>query len=390
VYDGSKLAQKEVVVVSINYRLGMMGSFIAPGLYDDDFCVPNRGFLDQVAGLRWVKGNIRNFGGNPDNVTIFGESAGGQSVAVLLASPTTRGMFQRAIAQSGTPEIGVPVSDHKRFAIDLLDSMGVEKGSRAALSGLSAKDTVDAAKIAMKLISKASEEKYGDVAIFGNLGCIYGDDFLPLSILESLKKGQWKDVDLMIGTVLEDGRLFPLIMPGPESYVSWMIMRYFKGMFKPKNEPRLVFDRYKEVMPGASSTAIRVQIVTDCLFRRGSVKAAEAHSAANPGRTYLYQFNWSSPVLNGAIGAVHGIDLPFTNQNLEACSRLLGSIEPLREMADAVSDAWVNFAKTGRPSSTNLPEWEPFEREKRATMVFNTASEVRYDVDKEIREIWDG
>jgi carboxylesterase type B len=167
-------------------------------------------------------------------------------------------------------------------------------------------------------------------------------------------------------------------------------MRYFKGMFKPKNEPRLVFDRYKEVMPGASSTAIRVQIVTDCLFRRGSVKAAEAHSAANPGRTYLYQFNWSSPVLNGAIGAVHGIDLPFTNQNLEACSRLLGSIEPLREMADAVSDAWVNFAKTGRPSSTNLPEWEPFEREKRATMVFNTASEVRYDVDKEIREIWDG
>jgi carboxylesterase type B len=389
-YDGTKLAQKEVVVVSINYRLGMMGNFIAPGMYDDDFCVPNRGFLDQVAGLRWVKENIKHFGGNPDNVTIFGESAGGQSVTVLLASPTTKGLFQRAIAQSGTPELGVPISDHERFAIDLLDAMGLEKGSRAALSGLSAKDTVDAAKIARKLISKGSEEKYSDLVNFGNVGCIYGDDFLPLSILESLKQGQGKDIELMIGTVLEDGRLFPLVMPGPESFSSWMCMRVFKGMFKPKNEPKLVFDRYKKVMPGASKIAIRGQILTDCLFRRGSVKAAEVHSAANPGRTYLYQFNWSSPVLNGAIGAMHGIDIPFANQNLDAFSHLLGGIEPLRGMADAVSDAWVNFAKTGKPSSSNLPEWEPFETEKRATMVFNTASEVQYDVDKEMREIWDG
>jgi len=389
-YDGTNLAKKEVVVVSINYRLGMIGSFIAPGMYDDDFCVPNRGFLDQVAGLRWVKENIGNFGGNPNQVTIFGESAGGQSVAVLLASPATKGLFQRAILQSGTPEIGTPVSDHERFAIDLLDAMGVEKGSRAALSGLSAQDTVDAAKITMKLIPKGSEKKYGDLAIFGNVGCIYGDDFLPQNILESLKQGQGKGIDLMIGTVLEDGRLFPLVMPGPEPFSSWMCMGFLKGMFKPKNEPKLVFDRYKKVMTGASKNAIRGQIFTDSMFRRGTVKVAEIHSAARPGRTYLYQFNWSSPVLNGAIGAIHAIDVPFTNLNLEPFARILGDIETLRGMADTVSDAWVNFAKTGKPTSTNLPEWEPFDVEKRATMVFNTNSEMQYDVDKEMREIWDG
>lgn len=389
-YDGTNLAKKEVVVVSINYRLGIMGSFVAPGMYDDDFCVPNRGFLDQVAGLRWVKENIKNFGGNPDNVTIFGESAGGQSINVLLASPAANGLFKRAIAQSGTPEFGSPISHHEPFAIDLLDAMGIEKSNRAALSGLTAEDTIDAVKVATKLLAKSPKGRYGELATYGHIGCIYGDDFLPLSILDSLKQGQGKEIDLMIGTVKEDGRLFPLVMPGPESFSSWMCMRYFNGFFKPKNEPKLVFERYKKVMPGGSKTAIRGQIMTDSMFRRGTVKAAEAHSAASSGSTYLYQFNWSSPVLNGAIGAIHGIDIPFTNQNLDVFFRLLGDIEPLREMADAISDAWINFAKTGKPSSSNLPEWEPFETEKRATMVFNKTSKLQYDVDKEMREIWDG
>ena len=208
IYDGSNLAKKDVVVVSINYRLGLMGSFVAPGMFADGFCGSNRGFLDQVAALHWAQENIRAFGGDPDNVTIFGESAGGQSIAVLLASPATRGLFRRAIAQSGTPEFGVPVKDHEHFAVDLLQALKVKPGDREAITALSAKDTVDAIKVARKLVARGTEDRYGEVATLGNIGCIYGDDFLPCSILDSLQQGNGAEVDLMIGTVKEDGRLF--------------------------------------------------------------------------------------------------------------------------------------------------------------------------------------
>ncbi|NND55703.1 MAG: carboxylesterase/lipase family protein, partial [Xanthomonadales bacterium] len=321
-----------------------------------------------------------------DNVTIFGESAGGQSISVLHASPATRGLFKRAIAQSGTPEFGSPVADHEHFATDLLNKLGIKPGDREAITRLSAQDTVDAMPIARKLLAKGSDDRYGELMTHGNIGCVYGDNFMPLSILDSLQQGNGHDVDLIIGTVLEDGRLFPLVMPGPESFSSWLCIKLFKGIIKPKNEPELVFKRYKHIMPGASNKVIRGQILTDSMFRRGTVKAAEAHT----GTTYLYQFNWSSPVLHGAIGAIHGIDVPFTNGNLEAFAPLLGDLELVRELADTVSEAWVNFAKHGIPSSSNMPTWTPFDNKQRATMVFDSSIELQYDIDSEMRNIWDG
>lgn len=386
IYDGTHLARKDVVVVSINYRLGLMGSFVAPGMFDDDFCGPNRGFHDQLAALRWVQENIRCFGGDPGNVTIFGESAGGQSIAVLLSSPATRGLFRRAIAQSGTPELGVLVSEHEHFAVDLLKEMGIEPGDRAAMGRLTAKDTVDGMKRARKLVASGTEERYGQLKTYGNIGCIYGDEFLPMSILDSLEKGVGGDVDLMIGTVAEDGRLFPLVMPGPEAFNAWLCMKYFKGLMKPPGEPELVFERYRRAMPRASKTAVRGQIMTDAMFRRGTVKAAERHT----GRTYLYQFDWSSPVLGGAVGAMHGLDVPFVNQNLEAFQPLLGDVDSLRAMADTISDAWVGFARSGSPSASGMPEWQPFDVDQRATMVFDATIELKYDVDRAIRDVWDG
>ena len=388
IYDGANLAKKDVVVVSINYRLGLMGSFVAPGMFDDEFCGANRGFLDQVAALGWVQEHIHAFGGDPDNVTIFGESAGGQSVAVLLASPVTKGLFRRAIAQSGTPELGSPVPDHERFAVDLLNAIGIESGDRAGLSRLSARDTVDAMRVARKLLAKGTEDTYGALLANGNIGCVHGDDFLPLGILESLQGGVGRDVDLMIGTVREDGRLFPLVMPGPESVASALCMRYFQRLMIPRNQPEVVFNRYRSAMPGASKSAIRGQILTDCMFRRGSVRAAELHAGGNPGRTWLYQFNWSSPVLGGAIGAMHGIDVPFANRNLEAFAPLLGDLTPLHDLADTVSDAWLSFARHGEPSASGMPTWQPFDAERRATMVFDTRIELKHDVDRALRDIW--
>lgn len=389
IYDGSNLAKKEVVVVSINYRLGLMGAFVAPGMFDDEFCGSNRGFRDQVAGLQWVHENIRQFGGDPDNITIFGESAGGQSVATLVASPVANQLFKKAIAQSGTPEIGAPLSDHRIFAEDLTEALKIKPGDRDAFVQMSAQDTIDALKVARRLIAKASDERYGELKYNGNFS-VYGDDFMPLSILDALEQGTADHIDFMIGTVREDGRLFPLVMPGPEILASWMCMPLFKGLIRPRNEHKKVFEAYKNVMEGASNSYIRGQIMTDSLFRRGSVRAAEVHAQSKPGHTFLYQFNWSSPLYNGAIGAMHGIDVPFANQNLEAFQPILGELEPLRSFADTVSDAWVGFAKTGVPSASRMPEWLPFDAQDRATMVFDTTIELQYDVDRAVREIWNG
>lgn len=387
-YDGTNLAKKDVVMVSINYRLGMMGSFTAPDMFDDDFCGPNRGFEDQLAALRWVQQNIRQFGGDADNVTIFGESAGGQSIAVLLASPAAQGLFKRAIAQSGTPEICTSLDDHRQFSVDVLNAIGIKPGDRAALTAMSNAETFTMLQVARKqLRTEGAAEKYGAIAKFGNLGCVHGTPFMPVPILESLAQGVAKDVDLMIGTVKEDGRLFPLVMPGPEAFTAKLCMSYFQNLMMPPRQPKLVFEKYKQAMPGVPNKYVRGQIMTDSMFRRGTVRAAELHAQTAPGRTYLYQFDWSSPVKG--IGAMHGMDMPFVTQNLEAFQEILGDIEPLRALADTVSDAWVHFAKTGKPKAA-MPDWPSFDSDKRATMIFDNDITLQHDVDRELRDIWYG
>lgn len=386
IYDGTNLAKKDVVVVSIHYRLAMMGSFVAPGMFDDDFCGPNRGFEDQLAGLRWVQDNIKTFGGDPDNVTIFGESAGGQSIAVLVASPASKGLFKRAIAQSGTPDFCAPVADHTDFAPDFLNAIGIKPGDRDALSAMTGEDTVKAMRIGRKLLArKDAAEKYGALVVHSNLGCVHGTEFMPVHILESLNQGVANDIDLMIGSVKEDGRLFPLMIPGPEAFGAWVCVKMFKHLIYPEMGQKQAFQLYKKAMPGASNTDVRNQMMTDCVFRGGTVRAAENHADQAPGKTYLYQFNWSSPV--PGIGAMHGTDIAFAHNNLDAFAGIMGDIEPLRDMADTISDVWVNFAKTGKPTG-KIPEWQPFDREGRATMVFDTKIELQHDVDRQIRDIW--
>ena len=169
-----------------------------------------------------------------------------------------------------------------------------------------------------------------------------------------------------------------------------MSVGLFKGLLRPRNEVEQVFEAYRQAMPDASDAYVRGQIMTDAMFRRGSVRAAELHAVASPGHTYLYQFNWSSPACDGGIGAMHGLDVPFVNQNLEAFAPILGDLESLRGMADTISDAWVNFAREGTPHASGMPAWAPFDTDKRPTMIFDTEIELRHDVDRHLRDIWSG
>lgn len=195
-------------MVTINYRLGLAGFLAAPDYFDGDFATPNRGFLDQVKALHWVKQNIRQFGGDPDKITIFGESAGGLGVSVLLASPATKGLFQRAILMSGAPESGASLADHQMLAADFLKKVGIKKGDAAALSQVFPQQLVKWYDIADK-IAQGAGGQYGNLSKgFGGAPNALQTDFQPVPILDALANGQAKDIDLMLGTTKDEARFF--------------------------------------------------------------------------------------------------------------------------------------------------------------------------------------
>ena len=383
-YDGAELAKKGVVVVTINYRLGLAGVLAAPDYFDGDFATPNRGFLDQVKALHWVKQNIRQFGGDPDKITIFGESAGGLGVSVLLASPATKGLFQRAILMSGAPESGASLADHQMLAADFLKKVGIKKGDAAALSQVFPQQLVKWYDIADK-IARGAGGQYGNLSKgLGGAPNALQTDFQPVPILDALANGQAKDIDLMLGTTKDEARFFSLILPGPVRLSSRLCLKWLGSFAGPNKSAKQLVKEYSMLMPEASRHLIREQVITDIVFRRGTVRAACAHARTNPGRTFLYQLEWPSPALD----AFHGVELGMVFQTLEEFEELYGDIEDVRRFSSQVSDAWVNFAKYGTPSAPGLPVWEAFEEEKRASMVLNTRSEIQYSTDREKENVW--
>lgn len=387
-YDGAALAKKGVVVVNINYRLGLAGFLSAPDYFDGDFGTPNRGFLDMIAALRWVQQNISQFGGDPDQVTIFGESAGGVAISVLLASPASKGLFHRAIMMSGVPECGASLSQHQALAGELFEKVGIKRGDAEALSRVPPEQLVEWCGTFDQL-GRRSPEKYGGLGRrLGSAPNALETEFQPVPILDAIASGQASHVDLMLGTTLNESRMFSFIMPGPVRLASRLFLKAIGSCTGPNMSAKDFIREYRRLMPEASRHLIREQVITDALFRRGTVRAAEAHAQTNPGRTFLYQFEWPSPAMNGAMGAMHGVELPLVFQTMGEHPELFGDLEAARGISEQMSDAWVNFAKNGTPSASGLPRWEAFESEKRASMVLNTRSEILYDTDREKVKIW--
>jgi carboxylesterase type B len=387
IYDGTPLARKGVVVVTVNYRLGLIGFLAGDSHFEGDVCAGNRGFMDQVAGLEWVQENIRAFGGDPSNVTIFGESAGGTSVAVLLASPRSEGLFQRAILQSGGDRQSQATEDHQNYAAAVLDALGVARGDADALARVPVESLLG--NLANKVFRK-SRDQLGEMGKTGSaITGTHGTDFMPHAVVDALANGSASDVDLMIGTNKDEGRLFSLILPGPRWLASRSFSRLTGSIIGDRAAQKEVLRRYRAALPGESGTRVHEQLTTDLTFRRGCTRIAEAHAQKRPGHTFMYEFHWESPVLNGAFGAVHALEIPFAFDNLERAPELVGSKEGAQPLADSMSDAWVSFARDGTPAARELPDWPAFDAGERATMVFDRECRLEKDPGAEIRAIWE-
>ncbi|TCO62677.1 carboxylesterase/lipase family protein [Actinocrispum wychmicini] len=368
-YDGSAFARDGVVLVSVNYRLGTDGF-----LYLGDGDHANLGLQDQVAALRWVQDNIAAFGGDPAQVTVFGESAGAMSIGMLLAMPSARGLFHRAILQSGAMQLTLSVQGARRIAENLAERLGVEP-TRAALATVPMEQLVLAGQQLRSAISANP-----DPAVWGEAALnmvpfepVIDGQIIPGPPMEHLDP----TVDILVGTNTDEFDLY-LVPTGALGVIDENLLTVAVGRYGVNAAGTIA--AYRASRPNASPGQLLSAIQTDWFFRIPAIRLAES---ANPA--WVYEFAWRPSTFDGRLGACHAAELPFVFDTLadKGFHPLLGTDLPQR-LADTVHQAWISFATTGNPG------WSPYTRESRTTMIFNTASATTNDPRATERELWTG
>lgn len=375
-YDGNRFASDGVVCVTINYRIGADGF-----LYLDDG-IANLGLLDQIAALTWVQENIAAFGGDPNNVTIFGESAGAFSISTLLSMPRARGLFRRVIAESGAGHHVISSTTAQRVYQYLAEKLGVE-ATREAFAAIPIDRLLQAqVELSADLFGNPDPQRWGELAT--NLmpfEPVIDGNVLPARPIESIVGGAGAGVDVLIGTNSEEWRLF-MVPNGAINYINEDILAGTVAAYGlPVAE---TIATYRAMRPDASAGELLAAIVTDWFFRIPAIRMAEAH-AQGSGVTYMYEFAWRSPKFDGKLGACHALEIPFVFDTLdkEGYEPLMGDGAP-QQLADAMHAAWVAFARDGDPG------WPRYDLNRRATMRFDKTQVLVEDPRSAERLLWEG
>jgi para-nitrobenzyl esterase len=373
-YDGGRLAREGgVVVVTFNYRTG------AEGFAQIDGAPANRALLDQVAALEWVRDNIRAFGGNPDRVTVFGESAGGGSVAALLAMPRAAGLFGRAVAQSVPGTFFSP-----ELAADIAAACATELGLRATvadLSGVSPHQLSTAADTVSARLDRWTE-RWGQPAHRTiPFSPVVDGDVLAVTPWQALADGAGRDIDLVVGHTRDEQRLFTA-MNGLLGQVSEDQAADALRIFAPGPDGAR---RYRDAFPAAGPEELYELVHSDWLFRMPSLHLAEAQTDAG-GRAYVYELTWPAPGMGGGFGACHGLDVPLVFGNLDGNQPAMLIGETPSPEAEALSArmraAWASFAAGGEPG------WPAYDTDQRLVQCFDTQPAVTAYPEESSRLIW--
>ncbi|WP_405823575.1 carboxylesterase family protein [Streptomyces sp. NBC_00838] len=370
-YDGTGFARDGVVLVTLNYRLGISGFLDIPG------APANRGLLDVVAALRWVRENIAAFGGDADNVTLFGQSAGATVVVGVLASPEATGLFRRAIVQSGS-------------GLGAFTTEQAARVTRAAAKALGIEPRADAfAEIPDERLVEAASRLTGiDLRTGTHHDPLVG--ISPFSLVldtqpaHAVARGRGADVDLLIGTNSEEGNLY-LVPTGEYARSTAADIEALAARSHP--DPSRLVAAYRTARPDADFGALRSAVMGDALFGAGSWALADAHAKNNSSATFYYKFAWRSEALDGQLGATHTMELPFVFDlthlpRLHGPAALLGPGSPPTDLAARVHDTWVRFARTGDPG------WDPYDTERRTTMRIDTEWTQLDDPHTQERQAW--
>lgn len=382
-YDGSRFARDGVVCVVINWRPGAEGF-----LYLDDG-IANVGLLDQVAALEWVRENISAFGGDPDNVTVFGESAGAMSIGVLLALPRAEGLFRRAILQSGAAHHVMAAADARRVAGYLAEKLGVPP-TREAIAAVGVQRLLAAqADLKLELLTSPDPDRWGQAVVATTMPWqpVIDGEIVPSPPVERIAAGSGRQVDVMIGTNTDDWRLW-IVVSGVIGQITDEILT---GPVKAHGYQSLAayglpaenaLAAYRARSPQSSPGDLLAAVQTDWWMRLPAIRLADAHATTAAG-TYMYEFAWAAP----GLGAVHALEVPFVFDTASPDAPLFGSLlgpNPPQELASTMHAAWVSFATDGDPG------WPRYELGRRSTMRFDAVSQVVQDPRPWEREFWEG
>ncbi|WP_040209183.1 carboxylesterase/lipase family protein [Neobacillus jeddahensis] len=371
-YDGKSFAEQgDVVIVTINYRLGVFGflhlSDIGGEAYQGS---GNCGLLDQVAALKWVKENIEDFGGDPHNVTIFGESAGAVSVGNLLSMPNAKGLFHKAILQSGTARCKVAVEKANEMTEQLLSELQVDHNDLSALEKIPAETILQAIKIFPR-------------TAFGPVGAGITISPQPEKVLE---EGFASDIPVIVGTNMDESLLFTQFDPIWEQLDQRKVKTMFELSFQPfwKNVSQYVLQD-REL-----SKTLYEEVMTHYVFTIPAIFFSESQ-AKHGAPVWMYRFDYESKVFNGKLKAFHALEIPFVWNNLvnSETEKMTGNDPHRYKLAEQMQHAWIAFAHHGDPNIAKLPDWPKYDLEDRSTMLFNTKNKVVNDPDRQNRLKWE-
>jgi para-nitrobenzyl esterase len=360
-YAGDRFAANgDVVFVSVNYRLGALGFLYLPGVSQG-----NMGLLDQMQALRWVRDNITSFGGDPDNVTVVGQSAGGGSIAAMMTMPEAKGLFRRAILQS--PGMGRPsrgAAEAAELGARYAHFAGVEPGDEAALK----QAPVEKLLAAQGQLARSLQ---GFAMLSLPFSPVRDGRIIEGNIVERLQAGAGASVDVMVGTTREEMAAFHCVDQAVQNADETAVKQVFERICGPVYQDYYEEFRRMRAVPGAA--AMLGDLTTDQVFRMGSLRLAEGQAkAGHPA--YVYQFDWQSPA--AGFKACHCLEIPFVFNNRESwrdSPMLQGADEAeFHGIADAMHYAWISFARNGDPNHAGLPRWAPYDAAHRTTMRFDT------------------
>jgi para-nitrobenzyl esterase len=377
IYDGAAMARRGCVYVSVNYRLGPLGCMDFSSLSTPENPIDGNLFLrDLVMALRWVRDNIEVFGGDPDNVTIFGESAGAHAVATLLAVPQAKDLFAQAISESPASGMVRSPETAEQFAAQFADLLGAGEGEGGA--ALMSAGPADLGRALKKLMLRGMKDMPGAFPV----GPAFGTDYLPLDPVEAMREGQAHPVPLIVGTNREEGRLFSRFLP-----------------LLPINEPMIEMvladadaemrDRITSAYPGYPSASACVKLGGDFAFGTAAWQIAESHGRHQP--TYLYRYDYAPRTLHwSGLGATHATELlaVFDVYRTKFGSLLTAAADrrsALRVSKD-IQKRWRAFSRTGVPGE----DWPPYTDGQRAVLIFDRRSRLEFDPHARRRQAWEG
>ncbi len=387
-YDGTNLSRRgDAVVVTVNHRLNLFGYLHLAELGGDDYAGSGvAGMLDVLLALEWLRDNASRFGGDPSNVTVFGESGGGVKVSTLLGMPSARGLFHRAVIQSGPGLRGVEPHDATSLAEALLAKLEISGGDLSKLSSVPAQDLLRAANALPGRPPGSGPMLLGGGTGLTRFAPVVDGGSYPRHPFHPDAAPTAAEIPVLIGTNRDEAALFLAADPRRRRLDETELLKRLHRMLGERAEP--ILEVYRRTRPGASPWDLLIAIASEPM-RLASVRLAERKAAAGGAPVYMYLFTWQSDHMGGLFKAGHALELPFVFDNVDQVP-ITGKRVDRHQLASSVSEAWIAFARTGSPGHAGIPAWPRYTETERDTLVFDVPCRLERDPGRRELDSWQG